>query len=110
MNPHLPGPGTRDIDVETLAGPHDAVVIDVREADEFVAGHVPGAQLLPMSQITARVDELDRSRPLYVLCAVGQRSAAVVEYLLHAGFDAYNVAGGTYAWQRAGRPLETGLE
>ena len=63
-----------------------------------------------MSQVTARVDELDRSRPLYVICAVGQRSAAVVDYLVQAGFDAYNVAGGTYGWQRAGRPLETGLE
>ena len=100
----------REIDLDTLTRPYDAELIDVREVDEFVAGHVPGARLVPMSQITARVDELDRSRPLYVICAVGQRSAAVAEYLVHAGFDAYSVAGGTYAWQRAGRPLETGLE
>jgi len=97
-----------EVDIATLTRPYDAELIDVREPDEFVAGHVPGARLLPMSEITTRLDELDRDRPLYVICAVGQRSLAVADFLVRSGFEAYSVAGGTYAWVRAGQPVETG--
>jgi rhodanese-related sulfurtransferase len=97
-----------EVDIDTLIRPHDAELIDVREEDEFVAGHVPGARLVPMSQITARLGELPRDRPLYVICAVGQRSLAVADYLVRSGFEAYSVAGGTYAWMGAGQPVETG--
>ena len=97
-----------EVDIDTLTRPYDAELIDVREVDEFVAGHVPGARLVPMSEITTRLDELERDRPLYVICAVGQRSLAVADYLVRAGFEAYSVAGGTYAWMQAGQPVETG--
>ena len=105
MHPH---DHVSEVDLDVLTRPYDAVLIDVREADEFAAGHVPGATPLPMSEITTRLDELDRDRPLYVICAVGQRSLAVADFLVRSGFEAYSVAGGTYAWMRAGRPVESG--
>jgi rhodanese-related sulfurtransferase len=100
---------TPEIDVEMLdAGRSGATVIDVREASEYVAGHVPGARLVPMGQLSARAEELDPSRPVYVLCASGNRSAAMTDLLVVRGFEAYSVAGGTAAWARSGRPVETG--
>lgn len=102
---------TPEIDIDRLgrARSDEAIVIDVREANEYVDGHVPGATLVPMSEMTSRLGELDRSRPVYVVCASGNRSAAMTDLLLAAGFDAYSVVGGTTAWIQAGRPLETGI-
>ncbi len=85
-----------------------ATVIDVREPSEYLGGHVPGAALMPMSQLTSRLDELDRSRPVYVICQSGNRSGAMSDFLVRAGFDARSVAGGTSGWTASGRPVVTG--
>ncbi|QIK75947.1 rhodanese-like domain-containing protein [Nocardioides piscis] len=100
---------TPEIDIDQLdRRARDAHVVDVREVGEFAAGHVPGASSVPMSQLANRLGELEKSRPVYVVCASGNRSAAMADLLVAAGFDAYSVAGGTSAWSRSGRPLETG--
>ena len=106
---------TPEIDIKQLAAAlgDDAalinpVVIDVREVNEYVTGHVPGATLMPMTRLTAHLGELDKTRPLYVVCASGNRSAAIADLLYASGYDAYSVTGGTTAWARSGRPLETG--
>ena len=93
----------------TTAHAGGARVIDVREPGEYVAGHVPGAELLPMGQVASRVSELPRDVPLYVICASGNRSQAMASYLAHAGFDARTVDGGTSEWVRSGHPVVTGL-
>ena len=100
----------REIDADQLEKvlAEDAQLVDVREPDEYVRGHVPGAVLIPMAQLTARLDELDRTAPVHVICASGNRSSAMVDLLAAGGFDAVNVAGGTSAWARSGRPLEGG--
>ena len=85
--------------------PDDAYIIDVREPDEWAAGHAPDALTLPMSQIAARVGEVPRDRTVYVMCAVGGRSAQVVDWLNGQGFDSVNVAGGIQAWAMLGRPV-----
>ena len=102
---------TPEIDIEQLdrAESVDATVIDVRERSEYVSGHVPGARLLSMTQLSFRLDEIDRTRPVYVVCASGNRSAAMTHLLVAAGYDAYSVSGGTTAWTRSGRPLETDI-
>lgn len=98
----------REIDIERLAVELQggACVVDVREPDEYAEGHVPGALNIPMGQPAARLDEIDRDRPIYVVCASGNRSSAVTDALTAAGLDATNVAGGTSAWVRSGRPTE----
>jgi rhodanese-related sulfurtransferase len=101
---------TPEIDLETFAAARDrATVVDVREPAEYAAGHVPGAVLVPMGQLAARMDELDRGTPVFVICASGNRSLAMTDVLRHAGYDAASVAGGTSAWIRSGRPVEAGL-
>jgi rhodanese-related sulfurtransferase len=96
----------RDITIDQLAAALDTgtTVVDVREPREYADGHVPGAVNIPMGRLTGRLDELDRSAPVYVVCATGNRSSAMTDLLIGAGFDAYNVAGGTTAWTRSGRP------
>ncbi|WP_114422198.1 rhodanese-like domain-containing protein [Nocardioides houyundeii] len=102
---------TPEIDVQQLADAADrGTVIDVREPAEYVAGHVPGALLVPMGQLSSQLGDLDRERPVYVVCASGNRSAAMTDLLVAAGYDAYSVAGGTSAWAQSGRQLATGLD
>lgn len=82
-----------------------AILLDVREDDEWQLGHALGAIHIPMVDVPARVDELDYDADLYVVCRQGGRSIEVVEYLTHIGFDAVHVSGGMVAWQKSGRPL-----
>jgi rhodanese-related sulfurtransferase len=83
-----------------------ATVIDVREPEEYAAGHVPGAVLVPLATVPAAVERLPRDEPVYVICAVGARSAYAAAYLSHRGIDARTVDGGTGDWAAAGLPLE----
>ena len=100
----------REIDVESLAGElaEGAALVDVRTPQEYAEVRVPGAVLMPLDQFSARLSELDKERPLYVICRSGHRSAAVCDALEPLGYDAVNVAGGTIAWIRAGLPYEQG--
>ena len=83
------------------------IVLDVREPWEYRQGHVPGAKLIPLGELIARVDELDPSAPVAVICAHGNRSQSGAALLGQKGFKMiYNVAGGTGAWARLGLPLE----
>ena len=86
-----------------------AVVIDVRELDEYVESHIAGVRLIPMSELQQRWEEIptDQGR-VYLVCAVGARSGRAAAALRQAGVDAVNVAGGLKAWRRDGRPVEAG--
>ncbi len=92
--------------------PDDASVLDVREDDEWQAGHVPGARHVPMAEVPARLVELAADGELVVVCRSGGRSARVVAWLQQNGVDAVNLDGGMGAWEQAGRPMvsETGEE
>jgi rhodanese-related sulfurtransferase len=89
---------------EAASVPAGAALLDVREQDEWDAGHVDGALHIPIGEVVARIGELPDER-LYVLCRVGGRSAQVVQYLVAQGRDAVNVDGGMFAWEAAGRPM-----
>ena len=84
--------------------PEDAVVLDVREDDEWTAGHAPGARHIPLSQVPARLDELPEGE-VHVVCRSGGRSARATAWLNQNGFEAVNVAGGMGAWRDAGKPM-----
>lgn len=85
--------------------PQDALLLDVREHDEWEAGHVPGAQHIPLGELGTRYTELGRDRPLYVICRVGHRSGHAARALAGAGWQAHNVSDGMVGWQAAGRPM-----
>lgn len=85
--------------------PASAILLDVRESDEWQHGHAPGALHIPMSEIPSRIGEIDADAELYVVCKAGGRSARVVEYLQQIGYDATNVDGGMLAWQSSGRTV-----
>lgn len=105
MNP----PGLEvDIAAFARARADTVAVIDVREPFEYVIGHVPGAQLLPLSSLAARAHEIPRGRPVYLICASGNRSLLAARALARAGIDARSVAGGTTAWTAAGHPVVRG--
>ncbi len=99
-----------EVDLDTFADAHaaGAVVLDVRQPDEYEAAHVAGAKLLPLDQLAARQDEIPDGDPIYVICAVGGRSLAAATALSGAGYRAVSVAGGTNGWMAQGRPVVTG--
>ena len=100
---------TTEIDIQELESARDrGVLIDVREPGEYAEGHVPGAVSIPMSQLANRLDEIDKTSRVFVICAMGGRSAAMTDLLTSVGFDAVSVAGGTAAWIDSGRPVEGG--
>lgn len=101
-------PSEVSIDDLAAAQAAGAQVVDVREPAEYVAGHVPGAALIPMGRLVNRLAEIDRSSPVFVICQSGGRSSAMTDVLLHRGFAARSVTGGTTAWVRSGRPVEVG--
>jgi rhodanese-related sulfurtransferase len=83
------------------------VVVDVREPWEYRQGHVPGAVLIPLGQLSSRLGELNPERPVAVICASGNRSQSAAALLGQKGFKTvYNVSGGTGAWQYSGLALE----
>ncbi|PRX47859.1 rhodanese-related sulfurtransferase [Prauserella shujinwangii] len=85
------------------------VLLDVREPDEWAAGHAPEALHIPLGDLPARIDELSElpdDRPVYVVCRTGGRSARAAAWLNQAGVvEAINVAGGMKSWHTEGRAL-----
>jgi rhodanese-related sulfurtransferase len=100
----------REIDVEQFARVHDsgAKVVDVRERDEYVTGHVAGAISVPLATVPEHLDEFRGDGPTYVICQVGGRSRVAAEYLAQFGIDVVNVDGGTGGWLASGRDVVTG--
>src|SRR6476469_7470149 len=83
----------------------DAVLLDVREDDEWAAGRAPGAVHVPRTQLAERLEEIPDGHPVYVICRSGGRSARVTAYLNSQGWDTVNVAGGMGGWAAAGKPM-----
>jgi rhodanese-related sulfurtransferase len=85
-----------------------ALVIDVREPDEYVEGHVPGAQLIPLGTIPDHLNRFRSDGPTYLICTSGRRSMRACEFAADEGHDVVNVIGGTGAWIASGRDVVTG--
>jgi rhodanese-related sulfurtransferase len=90
---------------DLLAG-DEIQLIDVREPDEYAAGRIAGAHLIPMSRLPAEAGDLDPEQPVVFYCRSGSRSAMAAEAFRNAGFDAHNMTGGLIDWDAAGLPLE----
>jgi rhodanese-related sulfurtransferase len=83
----------------------EVILLDVREDDEWAAGHAPQAVHLPMSRINAELASIPTDKTVICVCHVGGRSAAVTEALNRAGWTARNLIGGMDAWESAGLPI-----
>lgn len=94
-----------ELDAALAAG---ARLIDVRERLEYIAGHVAGAVLVPLSVLPDHVESVRSDEPTYVICKVGGRSLRAAEILAEHGIQVTNVAGGTLAWMASGRPVVAG--
>ena len=83
-----------------------AYLLDVREPDEWSAGHAPGAHHLPMMEVPARMAEVPSDADVVVVCRSGGRSGQVVQYLNGHGWEnVRNLDGGMHAWAAAGRDV-----
>ena len=103
------GPWVNTTQATQLINREDALVVDVREPNEFAAGHVLGAKNLPLARLEASGGELakKKERPVIVYCDGGERSAKALATLKKHGYTRVaNLSGGLAAWQQAGLPVE----
>ncbi len=85
----------------------EIVVIDVRQPEEYAAGHIPGARLIPLGELPDRLEEIPQDERVVVVCRSGNRSSRAQRILAEEGFDyAHNMLGGMNAWQQAGYDVD----
>ena len=98
-------PPVEEAGIEALDGLRaDAVLLDVREPEEYAYGHVPGAVNLPQAELSTRLAEVPRDRPVFVICESGMRSLRSAQFLRQMGYThVTNVRGGTAGWRKSGR-------
>ncbi|MBP6787220.1 MAG: rhodanese-like domain-containing protein [Candidatus Promineofilum sp.] len=99
-----------DVDVDTVEAVRQnpgVYLLDVREPDEYAAGHIPGITLIPMGEVASRLSELPRDKEIIVTCRTGNRSSQVADLLREQGFtNVHNMTGGIVAWEEAGYAVE----
>jgi rhodanese-related sulfurtransferase len=98
-----PHPSTSTTPTDAHARAEGVVLLDVREDDEWAAGHAPGAMHVPMSRLTP--DTVPAGTTVLCICRSGGRSSKVTEALRNRGIDAVNVVGGMHAWAADGLPI-----
>lgn len=103
------GPSVNTLEATQLINRQDALVLDVREQAEFAQSHILNARGLPLSQIDARIGDIQKfkDKPVIVYCASGNRSNTAAAVLRKRGFsNVSNLSGGFAAWQQAGLPVQ----
>jgi rhodanese-related sulfurtransferase len=85
--------------------PEGVYLLDVRENDEWTAGHAPDAVHIPLGELGVKADEVPKDRAVFVICRAGSRSARAVQALGANGWDVTNVSDGMQGWESAGRPM-----
>lgn len=91
-----------------LAEKHKPFLLDVRQPEEFQAGHIHGAKLIPLGELRARINELPSDREIICVCRSGNRSLTATRQLRAAGLAAFNLHGGMLAWSHNGLPVRQG--
>jgi rhodanese-related sulfurtransferase len=80
-------------------------ILDVRQPNEYRAGHIAGAKLIPLNELSRRINELPEDTEILCVCRSGSRSSAAAGQLASAGFNAFNLRGGMMGWERSGYPV-----
>lgn len=112
-------PDTLTVDLDTLPPSVDVqtvnaiqndpgvLLLDVREPEEYAAGHIPGITLIPMGEVPGRLSEIPTDKEVIVTCRTGNRSSQIADYLREQGFtNVHNMEGGIVAWEAAGFEVE----
>ncbi len=110
---NLMGPGVPAVSVQEAAelqgNETGALIIDVREPNEYTQIRAKGAVLLPLGRLNGRVKDLPRDREILLMCRTGGRSQNATQMLVGNGFEnVTNVNGGVVAWHKAGLPTTSG--
>lgn len=93
--------------VDALRNDPGVLMLDVREPDEYEAGHIPGITLIPMGEVAGRLSEIPTNKTIIVTCRSGNRSAQIADFLRESGYaNVHNMEGGILAWENAGLPVE----
>ena len=103
------GPSVNTLEATQMINRQDALVLDVREQAEFAQAHILNSRALPLSQLEARVGDIEKfkDKPVIVYCATGNRSSTAAATLRKRGFSSvFNLSGGFAAWQQAGLPVQ----
>ncbi len=102
------GPAVSTLKATQLINEKDALILDVRSADEYARGHILNARNVPAGQLDARAGELEKfkERPVIVSCQTGMNSTVACTALRNKGFkEVYLLTGGLAAWEQAGLPV-----
>ncbi len=85
-----------------------SIVIDVRQPEEYREGHIAGSKLIPLGELSKRINELPKDKEIICVCASGSRSHSATKFLISAGFNAFDMKGGMFMWQRSKLPMKKG--
>lgn len=107
FGPPVPGLSAEEAQARLKAAPAP-FLLDVRQPEEYRAGHIAGAKLIPLGELGARLKELPKNREIVCVCRSGNRSHSAAKQLIQAGYAAHNLRGGLAAWSGAGLPVKTG--
>ncbi|WP_105615233.1 rhodanese-like domain-containing protein [Vallitalea okinawensis] len=86
-------------EVESLINDKNTQIIDVRESYEYKSGHIPKAKLIPLGQLTGRLNEVNKNKQVILVCASGSRSGRAANLLAGEGYNVKNMTGGMSAWR-----------
>jgi rhodanese-related sulfurtransferase len=107
FGPPLPALNANELS-EKLKNTKRPLVIDVRQPEEYSAGHIAGSKLIPLGELGKRVSELPKDKEIICVCASGSRSRSATKLLVNAGYNAFDMQGGMFMWQRAKLPIKKG--
>jgi rhodanese-related sulfurtransferase len=85
------------------------LLLDVRQPEEFRAGHIQGAKLVPLGDLRQRIKELPQDRQIICVCRSGNRSGSATRMLASAGYEVANMRGGMIGWMQSGLPVKKGM-
>lgn len=105
FGPPIPSVSATELD-EKMKGAKRPFVIDVRQPEEFRQGHIAGSKLIPLGELSRRLKELPKEKEIVCVCASGSRSRSAAKLLIKEGYNAIDMSGGMFMWQRARLPVK----